>query len=105
MQLATTLARAYRRWRIARISTAALTTMLATASAAHAHGGMAGPSEIGPPLLTSGALGFACYWLVMLWPSAKNRRTPDDPGKNRKATGNRARSNGNGQSNLRKSAH
>jgi len=79
--------------------------MLASASAAHAHGGMAGPSEIGPPLLTSGALGFACYWLVMLWPSAKNRRTPDDPGKNRNATGNRARSNGNGQSNLRKSAH
>jgi hypothetical protein len=36
---------------------------------------MAGPSELGPPLLTSGALGFACYWLVILWPSKKNRRT------------------------------
>src|ERR1700724_2236251 len=79
------LATAYKRIqisrRIARIGTATLTTMLASASAAHAHGGMAGPAEIAPPLLTSGALGFACYWLVMLWPSAKNRRrTPDGSG-------------------------
>src|SRR5258705_13845732 len=71
---------------------AAMTSMLATASAAHAHGGMAGPSEIGPPLLTSGALGFACYWLVMLWPSAKKKiETPDGSGTKR---GYSARLNG-----------
>src|SRR5258705_11094247 len=71
---------------------AAMTSMLATASAAHAHGGMAGPAEIGPPLLTSGALGFVCYWLVMLWPSAKKRiETPDSTGTKR---GKSARLNG-----------
>lgn len=43
---------------------------------AHAHGGM-GPDEVGPPLVTSGLLGFASYWVVMLWPwSRKN----DDQG-------------------------
>jgi hypothetical protein len=87
-------------WRSVRIGVTALASMLASASAAQAHGGMAGPSELGPPLLTSGALGLACYWLVMLWPSAKNRRkTPDDPGPK---NGSRARSNV--QSNGRKSA-
>jgi hypothetical protein len=45
---------------------------LTSAAAAHAHEGMAGPGEIGPPLLTSVALGFVCYWLVILWPSSKN---------------------------------
>lgn len=74
------------------IGLATLVSMLASASAAHAHGGMAGPDELGPPLLTSGALGFACYWLVVLWPSAKNRRTlPDGPGSK---TRRRTRSNG-----------
>jgi hypothetical protein len=83
-------------WRSVRISTATLASMLAWASAAHAHGGMAGPAELGPPLLTSGALGFACYWLVMLWPSAKNRRTtPDSSGPNNGTSGrSNARSNG-----------
>lgn len=37
---------------------------------ARAHGGM-GPDEIGPPLVTSGLLGFASYWIVMLWPRAR----------------------------------
>lgn len=96
--------KAYRRiripGRIVRIGVATLTSMLASASAAHAHGGMAGPSELGPPLLTSGALGFACYWLVMLWPSAKKRRaTPDGSGSK---TGSSARLNEH--SNSRKSA-
>jgi hypothetical protein len=78
-------------WRSVRIGIATLVSMFASASAAHAHGGMAGPGEIGPPLLTSGALGFACYWLVMLWPSAKNRRTtPDGSGPK---NGSSARSN------------
>jgi hypothetical protein len=87
-------------WHSVRIGVATLASILTLASAAHAHGGMAGPSELGPPLLTSGALGFACYWLVMLWPSAKNRRkTPNDPDPK---NGSRARSNV--QSNGRKSA-
>ncbi len=96
MQMATTLARAYRRLqipsRIARIAIAMLTTILTSASAAHAHGGMAGPSEIGPPLLTSGALGFACYWLVILWPSARKRIETPDGSSTKK--GNSARMNG-----------
>ena len=87
-------------WRTVRTGVATLASMLASASAAHAHGGMAGPGELGPPLLTSGALGFACYWLVMLWPSAKNRRrTPDGSGPK---TGTSARLNQ--KSNIRKSA-
>jgi hypothetical protein len=87
-------------WHSVRIGVATLASILTLASAAHAHGGMAGPSELGPPLLTSGALGLACYWLVMLWPSGKNRRrTPDGPGPK---NGSRARSNV--QSNGRKSA-
>jgi hypothetical protein len=53
-----------------RISLAGLSCLITAPSLAHAHGGMAG-SELGPPLVTSGLLGFVCYWLVMLWPSAK----------------------------------
>src|SRR6266852_5411165 len=104
MQLASTSMRAPRLirspWRIARISMATLTSMLAMASAAHAHGGMAGPAEIGPPLLTSGALGFACYWLVILWPSAKKR--PLTPNRSGTKTGRSARFDE--QSNSRKLA-
>jgi hypothetical protein len=60
--------------RIARVGIGAWVAMLAAVAPAHAHGGMASPSELGPPLLTSGAIGLACYWLVMLWPSAKAKR-------------------------------
>ena len=42
-------------------------------SSADAHGGMAGPDELGPPVFTSAVLGIGGYWLVMLWPS---RRRP-----------------------------
>jgi hypothetical protein len=38
------------------------------ASVAHAHGGMAGPDEMGPPVGTSIAIGLACYYLITLWP-------------------------------------
>lgn len=86
--------------RIVRIGMATIASMLASASAAHAHGGMAGPGELGPPLLTSGALGFACYWLVMLWPSAKNRRTTPD----RSGAKNGGSERSNVQANGRKSA-
>jgi hypothetical protein len=40
---------------------------------AYAHGGIAGPDELGPPVITSAVIGVACYWLVMLWPSRGRR--------------------------------
>jgi len=36
---------------------------------AHAHGGIAGPDELGPPVITSVVLGLGGYWLMLLWPS------------------------------------
>ena len=48
------------------------TWMMAYATAAHAHGGMVGPEELGPPLTISMVLAFASYWLVMLWPAKKD---------------------------------
>lgn len=51
---------------------AALAFLLMAPALALAHGGM-GPEEIGPPIVTSGLLGFAGYWVVMLWPSAKKK--------------------------------
>jgi hypothetical protein len=91
------------RWRSIQIAVATLVSMLASASAAHAHGGMAGPSELGPPLLTSGALGFACYWLVMLWPSSKSRRTT--PRDSEPKNGNGARSNGRKSARAKQTPH
>ncbi len=38
------------------------------AASAHAHGGIAGPDELGPPVITSAVLGLGGYWLMMLWP-------------------------------------
>ena len=61
------------RSRIAPAAIGALIWILGAAGVAHAHGGMAGPDELGPPLLTSAALGFACYWLVILWPLETQR--------------------------------
>jgi hypothetical protein len=57
---------------VRRASVAALWLAIAAMSA-YAHGGMAGPDELGPPVITSAVLGIACYWAVMLWPSRKNR--------------------------------
>ncbi len=45
--------------------------VIAAPSLAHAHG--MGGAELGPPLVTSGLLGFVCYWLVVLWPSGKRK--------------------------------
>lgn len=36
---------------------------------AYAHGGIAGPDELGPPVITSAVLGVGGYWLMLLWPS------------------------------------
>ena len=40
---------------------------------AWAHGGIAGPDELGPPVITSAVLGIGGYWLMQVWPS--RRRT------------------------------
>ncbi|MGA2410359.1 MAG: hypothetical protein ABSG46_08245 [Candidatus Binataceae bacterium] len=46
------------------------------AATVYAHGGIAGPDELGPPVITSTLLGIACYWIVMLWPSRRRRNLP-----------------------------
>jgi hypothetical protein len=43
------------------------------AARAYAHGGIAGPDELGPPVITSAVLGVGGYWLMLMWPS---RRRP-----------------------------
>ncbi|MFZ1121112.1 MAG: hypothetical protein WAN81_12870 [Candidatus Binataceae bacterium] len=43
------------------------------AARAYAHGGIAGPDELGPPVITSAVLGIGGYWLMLMWPS---RRRP-----------------------------
>ena len=53
-------------------SALSLTLYLASSSAvAWAHGGMAGPEELGPPVFTSVLIGIACYMLMITWPSPK----------------------------------
>lgn len=52
--------------------------MLTSASLAHAHGGMAGPDEMGPPMAISGALAFSGYWLMIFWPSLRRQRGRKD---------------------------
>jgi len=53
------------------ISATVLTSIVILPTLALAHGGM-GPDEIGPPIMTAGAIGFIGYWAVMLfWPTAK----------------------------------
>ena len=51
---------------------AMLACMLVLPALARAHSGM-GPDEIGPPLGTAGLIGFASYWVVMLWPSSRKK--------------------------------
>lgn len=61
--------------RLVRSSCVTVLWLAVMASSAHAHGGIAGPDELGPPVITSALLGIACYWLVLLWPSRKPRKT------------------------------
>jgi hypothetical protein len=63
------------RW-VRPIALAVFAGVIIAPSLAHAHG--MGGQELGPPIITSGLLGFVCYWLVVLWPSAK--RTVDPAG-------------------------
>lgn len=68
--------------RIIRQGLGIVVSLVAMASMAHAHGGMAGPDDLGPPLFTSVALAFICYWVVILWPASKRRGSDDaSPGK------------------------
>ena len=42
---------------------------------AYAHRGF-GPAELGIPIWTTVGLGVLCYWVVMLWPTAKKKNPP-----------------------------
>ena len=54
------------------------------AARAYAHGGIAGPDELGPPVITSAVLGIGGYWLMLLWPA---RRRPVADKKRKPARG------------------
>lgn len=58
--------------RMCGMSLTMLIGMLVLPALAQAHGGM-GPDEVGPPIMTAGLLGFASYWVVMLWPSTHKK--------------------------------
>ena len=68
--------------RFFRSAVAAMAWMLISVGVAHAHGGMAGPDELGPPMGTSIAIGLACYYLITLWPG---RRGEDQDGSSNKS--------------------
>jgi len=55
-----------------RVSMAVLAYLIVLPALAHAHGGMPA-DELGPPIFTSGLLGFVSYWAVMLWPSGNKK--------------------------------
>jgi hypothetical protein len=80
-----------------RSSLAVLACLMAAPALAQAHGGIAGPAELGPPIFTSGLLGFLCYWVVMLWPSAKKKGDTEVGSgmQNKSATQTRRRSHQN----------
>ena len=63
---------AYSVCRYVALSLAGVVCLMIMPTLALAHGGM-GPDEIGPPIMTSGLIGFVSYWAVMLWPSAKKK--------------------------------
>jgi hypothetical protein len=56
-----------------RIAAVALLWLGLTSTVAHAHGGIAGPDELGPPVITSVILGIACYYIVIFWPQRRRR--------------------------------
>ena len=56
----------------------ALAWLLIGIGTAHAHGGMAGPDELGPPVGISVTIGLACYFAITMWPTRRsdsNRRS------------------------------
>lgn len=68
---------------------AIIVMVMATTSAALAHGGMAGPDELGPPLFTSAALAFICYWVVIFWPASKRGKYDGAPNRKDSVEGKR----------------
>jgi len=67
------------RRRIARPTLGIVLSLIASASIAHAHGGMASADDLGPPLFTAASLAFVCYWVVILWPRSKRRNSDEAP--------------------------
>lgn len=68
------------RWFVAsllRVAVVVFASALWLSLPAYAHGGMAGPDELGPPMAVSGVLAFISYWVVLLWP---RRQHHDDDG-------------------------
>jgi hypothetical protein len=59
----------------------ALVWLVITAGVASAHGGMAGPDELGPPVGISVAIGLACYYLITLWPHRSRGDDRESAGK------------------------
>ena len=53
-----------------------LAAVLSLPGLAYAHG--ANAAEMAPPIVTSGLLGFVCYWLVILWPASKRAASHPD---------------------------
>jgi hypothetical protein len=47
------------------------------AARAYAHGGIAGPDDLGPPVITSAVLGVGGYWLMLMWPSRRRPAVTD----------------------------
>lgn len=62
--------------RLLAVRLAVLATALSLPGSAYAHGVNA--AEMAPPIITSGILGFACYWLVILWPASKRMASRSD---------------------------
>ena len=62
--------------RLLSIRLAAAAGVLSLPGSAYAHG--ANAAEMAPPIITSGLLGFVCYWLVILWPASKRAASHPD---------------------------
>jgi len=71
--------------------------ILTSASPGFAHGGMAGPDELGRPLGLSVAIAFVCYWAVMLWPSRKRGNVQGNRSKRPPQRGGRRIASGGGE--------
>jgi hypothetical protein len=56
-----------------RVAAVAVLWLGLASSVAHAHGGIAGPDELGPPVITSVILGIACYYIMIFWPQRRPR--------------------------------
>lgn len=62
--------------RLRAVRLTAVAGVLSLPGLAYAHGVNA--AEIAPPIITSGILGFVCYWLVILWPASERAASRPD---------------------------